>query len=299
MENSDARPQRILLATDLSGRCDRALDRAALLALEWKASLVVVHAIESDFLTELGAESDIPSWRRDSVRRTAIAEQQIRDDLQGRDVPFEAIIEEGDPAEVIQKVANDLRCDFIVTGTARSETFGRLILGATVDKIVRRASAPVLVVKTRARHSYRKIVVATDFSDSARQALEATVALFPRSAIAVLHGFAPAVASGQSKAWQEEEHRLAADACARFLAEAALPEEGRAKLQVLIESGSVETLVRAYAYDKGLELLVIGSRGRSTVLNLLLGSTAARLLSSAPCDVLVVRQSEPAPTPSR
>lgn len=45
-------PKTILCTTDLSSRCDRALDRAAMLACDWQARLVVVHALEtaSDFL---------------------------------------------------------------------------------------------------------------------------------------------------------------------------------------------------------------------------------------------------------
>src|SRR5688572_30512216 len=42
-----SRPSRILLATDLTSRCDRALDRAVQLAREWDAQLHVLHAIES------------------------------------------------------------------------------------------------------------------------------------------------------------------------------------------------------------------------------------------------------------
>ena len=40
-------PKTILCATDLSSRCDRALDRAALLARHWQARLVVVHALQT------------------------------------------------------------------------------------------------------------------------------------------------------------------------------------------------------------------------------------------------------------
>jgi nucleotide-binding universal stress UspA family protein len=289
MDNPDTTPRTILLATDLSGRCDRALDRAALLALEWKARLVVVHAIEANYLMAMDAESDVPSWRRESVRRAAIANRQIRDDLLGRDVPFEVVIEEGDPTDIILNVMKDRRCDLIVTGTARSETFGRFILGTTVDKLAREAPVPVLVVKTRARHPYRKLVVAADFSDSSRRALESAVALFPATAMTLFHSYRPIAEPTQSKAAAAAEFQAAADACAAFLAEADLPRDTRARLEVLVESGHIASLLRAYAIDKGLDLLVIGSRGRSAIQDLLLGSTAAKLLSSAPCDVLVVR----------
>ena len=39
-------PHRLLLATDLSARCDRALDRAAQLAEEWQAELVALNVLD-------------------------------------------------------------------------------------------------------------------------------------------------------------------------------------------------------------------------------------------------------------
>ncbi|MFN5481402.1 MAG: universal stress protein, partial [Brevundimonas sp.] len=42
-----ATPRTLLLATDLSSRCDRALDRAASLAARWDARLIVVNVIEA------------------------------------------------------------------------------------------------------------------------------------------------------------------------------------------------------------------------------------------------------------
>jgi hypothetical protein len=52
-------PKKILLATDLSCRCDRAMDRAVALATEWQAQLVVLHVLQ-----EPAPVTDLPSWRR-------------------------------------------------------------------------------------------------------------------------------------------------------------------------------------------------------------------------------------------
>jgi nucleotide-binding universal stress UspA family protein len=43
-----------------------------------------------------------------------------------------------------------------------------------------------------------------------------------------------------------------------------------------------------------IDLGVAGTRGRSTVMSLLLDSTAATLLEWLPCDPLLVRQPRPA-----
>lgn len=53
---STTRP-RILLATDLSSRTDRALDRAAQLARQWGGELLVCHALEADPIGAVYARS--------------------------------------------------------------------------------------------------------------------------------------------------------------------------------------------------------------------------------------------------
>lgn len=54
----------VLLATDVSARCDRAFDRAAQLATQWSGRLIAVHALEEDGLLPEDALRDLPAWRR-------------------------------------------------------------------------------------------------------------------------------------------------------------------------------------------------------------------------------------------
>lgn len=56
-------PRSILLATDLSARSDRALDRAALLAKQWHSHLTILHVFE-DQRSPLDSVDPLPSWRR-------------------------------------------------------------------------------------------------------------------------------------------------------------------------------------------------------------------------------------------
>ena len=76
----DTFPKRIALATDLSHRCDRALDRALMVAKAWQAELTVIHALAPpDDITLFGSLRDQPSWRRppDPVRK--VRDRMFRD----------------------------------------------------------------------------------------------------------------------------------------------------------------------------------------------------------------------------
>ena len=58
-------PRKILLATDLSARCDRALERALAIAASQNAHLIIVHVIEElDESTLSYGRRAAPAWQR-------------------------------------------------------------------------------------------------------------------------------------------------------------------------------------------------------------------------------------------
>lgn len=284
-------PRRILLATDLSARCDRALDRAAALASAWKAEIVAVHALEQsgDVFTQ-EVERRLPSWRRapDPVR---LVEEQLRHDMLQTGVDIQAVVEKGEAPDVVLRHAEAQACELIVIGIARDETLGRFGLGTTVDRLLRRTRIPLLIVKQRPRGPYRDMLVATDFSESSRHALRTAVALFPDTRCSLFHAFDPPAIRLGAAAENEEQHRTAAlKDCAEFLADARLPDDRRAGCAILAEHGRPNVLIRQYVRDNGVDLVVLGAQGRSALFNVFIGSTAKEVLSSLPCDALVVRE---------
>jgi len=278
-------PRKVLLATDLSARCDRAFDRAADLCEKWRGTLVVAHALEPEVGDSRVAQRSVPSWRRAAHEAVLIAQRQVREELLNREIPFEVYIEESEPVEFMLRLVRETQCELIVTGTARSETLGRFLLGTTVEKLARHSSVPILVVKTRPRHMYRTVLVATDFSDASRTALITAAKLFPDARITLAH-CTRAILGGLSDQKSGGGRQLAQLDFEEFLGR--LPSELRHRLAVLIEEDSLENIVDAFFVDRGLDLLVMGSKGRGALAHAFLGSTVDRLLSTARCDVLVV-----------
>jgi nucleotide-binding universal stress UspA family protein len=56
--------------------------------------------------------------------------------------------------------------------------------------------------------------------------------------------------------------------------------------------GAPHTEIVRYAADRGIELVVIGTHGRTGLKHVLLGSTAEKVVRTAPCPVLTVRQAD-------
>jgi nucleotide-binding universal stress UspA family protein len=182
------RSKSILLATDLSPRCDRAFDRAMFLAAEWQARLIAVHVMETGGTGAMAGTDPVPWWRR-PANPQRLAESRIRAEMREVSPDLAVVIERGDPVEAILRAAEAYSCGLIVTGVARFELLGRLVLGSTVNRLVQRSHVPVLVVRKRGHRPYRHVVVATDFSDSSRHALEAAVRLFPQQALTVFNAY--------------------------------------------------------------------------------------------------------------
>jgi nucleotide-binding universal stress UspA family protein len=282
-------PSRILLATDLSARCDRALDRAGVLADEWDAELVALHVIESTGALQRRGNASAPSWRR-PLEPLDIAQRQLRKDLQSSGRHLTTLVKEGEPAEMIASTAVELGCDLVVTGVARDETFGRFLLGTTVDRLLRRMHIPLLVVRGRARAAYRHIVVATDFSDVSLDALRIAAEFFPGRPLNVFHAyqlpFAPLAEDHDRLARQYGAiaERECTEFLERFRAGAAIVPG----LRTWIEHGDVAPLLDEFVAERDIDLLVLGAHGRNALAEAFIGSTATRILRSLPCDALVV-----------
>lgn len=271
-----ARPNKVLVATDFSARSDRALDRAVQLSAQWNARLLVVHA----------ARREIGGWSADtlgSIRERI--QRELHGDADGADV----LVEEGEPSEVITAVAVREGCDLVVLGDA-SDAPGRHLLGNTVETLVRKSPTSVLVVKRRPRAAYRRVLVGTDLTPESRHGLEAAAALFPLAEFTLLHALdIPYESMWLDPARRGDLTRMEMATIEAFAAEARLPADLRRRMQLLVEHGHPESMLRRRALEYDDDLTVIGSFRRGLAFHLLVGGTTRRIVQVAPSDVLVVR----------
>lgn len=127
----------------------------------------------------------------------------------------------------------------------------------------------------------RKILYATDFSSYSTPAYFHAVGLAEahRASLTVAYVFTPGQ-DGQTAAdreyWREQ-------------LESIRPANARIPVtHVLLDGDAAEELVR-YAADSGINVIVMGTHGRTGTERQLMGSVAERVLRDAPCSVLVVK----------
>jgi nucleotide-binding universal stress UspA family protein len=290
-------PRKLLLATDLSARGDRALERAVAIAQVHDAHLTILHVVEQlDEPTSILGAHAAPSWRRGPdaalLTRRRIR-QTLRADLGDTVEKATILIEEGNPAEVIERVAESALPDLIVAGIARESPFSSrpVALGKTIERLLRQLPAPILIVRNRPRDAYQQIVVATDFSAPSGHAVQLALRFFPAQTLRLLHAFeAPyARAVVDQESYIEDYRQKMAEEMNSFLESVFLPSDDRRRLLPLIEPGPPQQIVREYVQLHDADLVVLGTRGRGAVLEAFIGSTAKSILSTLPCDALVVR----------
>ena len=133
----------ILFATDFSPASNVAFNVASALARDYRARMIVVHAIEpvrmgfSEFGGYVGPDEDA-----DEASRLLHAIQSPAPTIK-----LEHRLLEGDAASVIVDSARETRADVIVMGTMGRTGLARLVMGSVAEEVLRRSPCPVLTVR--------------------------------------------------------------------------------------------------------------------------------------------------------
>lgn len=269
----------IVLATDLTSRCDRAFDRAVLLARAWDVPLFILHVVER--------ATGERRWRREDLREAI--RRDLSQDAGDNDIELNIAIMDGDVAKATLSLAAEKDCGLIVTGTARHDGMMETNLGSAVEAMVPRSPIPVLIVKRRPRSEYLRIVVGSDFSDPSARAVLAAAELFPSAETTVLNAFSePGSKWIDSESARDQVEDLQKKLAREF--EEAIATAGTApgRREYVIEHGKPADVVCDFIADRDIDLAVFGTHGRTGLHKALIGSVAESLMRSVDCDVLMV-----------
>lgn len=286
--HSHAVPSTILLATDLSARCDRALARALQLARQWNARLVVTTVLP-DAAIEAGAGlSQHASSERDTAERRL---QRLLED-EDRNMRIEVRVTQGHVGRALLQLAAEEGCGLLVTGIASDTLFELPVLGSTVLWLSRHSPLPVLIVHDRVRGAYRHLAVASDFSDSANQAASHALSLLgPPLRLSLVHALESSGSPllGSDRASAQEQAREAARGQAQEVLAELRPLLAQARAETHIDDGAPAAVLLRHTRASGAELVIVATHGRGALFELLIGSVARRLVAVLETDTLLIR----------
>ena len=293
---------RLMLAYDGSACADAARDLVSRLPLPTGSAITLVTALERG--PQLFGAPDFAIVPHDAEEAEGLLLADLQEMLHAAAGPLRTAdrhvdtrVIRGRPASAIVDEAASLAPDLLVVGSRGHGPLASVVMGSVSAEVVDHAPCPVLV----ARHpSVSRLVVGADGSESTERAL----ALLRRWPIFAGHpatvvtvgdaGQAPGRAAtalypglmDRHASREERRAQLAqvAERGARDLARA-----GLAATVEIREGDPADQLIRV-ATAEGADLIVVGSRGLSTLPRLLLGSVARKVLLHAPQSVLVVRE---------
>ena len=289
----------VLCGLDYSTYSRKVLDYAVAFAALYGARVTALHVASAG-----AALAAVPAAEGFGAPATGAFDPRAARDELSRFVtgatrrPVECEIAEGAAAARILERADALGADMIVVGTHGRSAFERLLLGSVADKVLRRASQPVLTVPPDAPAvpGFARVLCATDLSPAADRALDRAVSIIGRSQgrLVVLHVLEmpdvpediPEAPSYDVEAfWEVYRDR------ARRLMEAAIPApvRDRSSVEAVMAPGRAHAAIVERARRDGEDLIVLGTQGRGPIERLFLGSTADQVVRRSPCAVLTVR----------
>ena len=289
--NAALLPRKLLLATDLSARCDRPLERAKALAAQWQAHLTLLTVREGPQVP-----AEVVQWLAGGEAGTEAefaAKRDIAREFEAAGFPVSLQFADGDVADAIRAAADRTDSALVIAGDARINTLGEILLGSTVEQLARTLAQPLLVVRQRARAPYARILVPTDFSPAARLALETAARFFPDAQLIVFHvhqagpeglGDQPGRGNGNSHAIRLR--------CEQFIDSCALAPQRRARIvdDLVIDStsGTPALPTARYALEHAVDLAVLGLHSGSGMLRLFSDNKGEQVLRGLECDALLV-----------
>ena len=292
-------PKKILCAVDLSDFAAPVLAHGMALARHFGAEVTALHVFAA-WAPPPGV-STYPGW----MTQIPEAREAIATELRTLVEPFTAggglrlHTAEGDAAKEIVRYAGEWSADLVILGTHGRSGFDRFALGSVAEKVLRKASCPVLTLPPGSSGSqqaveYRELLCPTDFSETSKSALDFAVALAVRSkgAVTALHvvdildgelGMSGPPYIVELRRRQCEVERESLRQLLTVYAASGCPVS---ELTVL---GRPHKEILRLAAERRIDLIVMGVRGRGPVDLALFGSTTNQVVRRSTCPVVTVR----------
>jgi nucleotide-binding universal stress UspA family protein len=285
----------ILATTDFSAPARHAAERAARVAHETGATLTLMHVLPSAPLLALrqwlGKEHAVEQHLNDDAKRQL---HSLASELKThRHVEVRTINATGSVLDEISREAQASGAALLVLGARGAGFMRRLALGSTSERLLRRTTRPLLVVRQTPREPYRRVLVAVDFSPWSAHAVALARLVAPHARLMLFSAFQVPFEeklrfAGVDAATIDHYRRQArAEATQRLHALAAASGLKPSAWEPCIVEGDAAQRIVEHEQELDCDLVVLGKHGQSAAEELLLGSVSKHVLAEGSSDVLV------------
>ncbi|WP_323675972.1 universal stress protein [Halorubellus sp. PRR65] len=278
----------ILVAVDEPAESDVVVEHARALAARFDATLHVLHVVD---VRRLDTVPESEQRREDAAAYV----HDVAADVDAAPEDVEEVVRTDVPADAIVGYATEAAVDLVVVGTHGRTGLEHVRVGSVAEAVVRDATVPVVTVPlaedARVAFPYDRVLVAADGSPEAMAAAEHAVGLAAAcdAAVDVLSVVETAAlgADVRSEILEAELREHATEVVDEVVA---LADEASVAASTTVTSGVPRVAIREHVTANDVDLVAMGTHGRSGVDRLLLGSVAERTLRTTDVPVLTVRR---------
>ncbi|TLX73017.1 universal stress protein [Labilibacter sediminis] len=278
--------QNILVTIDFSESTEYVIEKAILLAEKFDSQITLMHVISDHSV----------SAKMDKFIEESVAANMLkitgRINARGIDVRG-SVIEHGVAFEKIIQEAQTNDYNVIVASSGKKVGAESYKLGTTVEKLIRKNQIPIWVVKSESLKSIKKILCPVDFSDASLRALNNAITLAQTfdAELTILHTYS---SSTSYSIWlevdYEQENQLIKTAqeeeFQEFLEQVDLNDVAYKKVSI---EGVAHQEILDFIKDNDIDLLLMGTTGRTGLSRILMGSTTVKVTRELPCSFITTK----------
>jgi len=278
--------EKILLPTKFSSVCRDTLQMAIRTAKIFNSEIILMFVIPEKISSKLVRDMLNKNARTQlEVFKNEIVENGVR--------TCEPILVSGSPFDQIIKQSNYLDVNVIMMGAGEKEANEIYPLGITAEKVIRKSNKPVWLVKPGTLPKIMEILCPVDFSDTSRRALKNAIhlarnfnaSLTVSTIIQPLKGLLFGIGEVSDKE-QESYERQHQDKFERFLKDF---DFHKVNWNKQIHKGKPHQEILRHIRKKKVDLLIMGSIGKTGLGTILLGRVAEKVFREVPCSAIAFK----------
>jgi hypothetical protein len=269
--------EKIMVVTDNSKFSSGATREAIRLAQRADGHLIAMSVVGTNPEHESLAKQLLEKEKHDTIAHL----EKVRNQAQEAGINCDISVRYG--VQIFQEIVDEAeqnQMDVIVMGRRGYTGLMRVMMGSNTAKVIGYAECSVLIVPRAAQIKGHKILVAVDGSRFSDIAAEAAINVAKHLHAPIL------VVSIVYSDHKEKRHTESVEIIKRieaFVSQAGIEVEGK------VLSGRPAEAIIEIAKAKGVDLIIMGSHGRTGLDKLLMGSVSDRVIGLADCAVLVVK----------
>ena len=279
--------EKILVPVDVSTDNTEQINTAVKLASAYNSEIILLYVVPDDDLQNKLKEFVLKAAKEslDEIREILVA---------GKVIAGEPKVAFGKIVSTIIDTANSETVNLILIGSKSKPRKSIYKLGVTAEQIIRMSDVPVFLVKSEPKKLFANILCPVDFSEPSARALHNAIKLARKfdSTLMVYTVYEPLT---HIPLWlnidleEENASRLkrVENELESFIRDFDL--EG-IKHKIEIKTGKIEEQILEAINELHIDLLIMGTNGRTGISWFFMGSITEKVIREMPCSVITIKK---------